>query len=55
VLCRVPDAIGTAFTGGRKLLLVLIILYAAMVQLIWLNFASHADRGWLPYQSFILN
>ena len=31
-----------------------VIAYSLMVQLVWLNFASHA-KLWLPYKSFILD
>jgi len=37
---------------GRKLGRILIILYAALVLFVWLNFAVHAQY-WLPYQSVV--
>lgn len=47
VFSRLPDL---ATTGrGKQLLLVSVIGYYALVQFVWLNFASHAF-AWLPYQ-----
>ncbi|MBM7333642.1 EpsG family protein [Alcanivorax marinus] len=35
---------------GKALIVVLVIGYYALVQFVWLNFASHSD-AWLPYQT----
>lgn len=51
VLSRLP----LAFPRNKDrngLLLILVILYCAIIQLIWLNFASHAE-SWVPYYNYI--
>lgn len=50
VLSRVP----AAFSGGGRInpqLVFLVILYAAVVQFIWLNYATHSE-WWLPYRFY---
>ena len=53
VLSRVPDVFPSR-DGGRNVQLVLmVILYSAVIQFVWLNFANHAEY-WLPYQFYPL-
>jgi hypothetical protein len=47
VFSYLPDALGRR--GGRNnLLTLLVLLYYAVVQFVWLNYAVHAQY-WLPY------
>ena len=51
VLSRVPDA----FRGGNRKnsqLLLAVILYSALIQFVWLNYASHRVY-WIPYQFYL--
>lgn len=50
VLSRLPDVFGRS-PQDRQLISLGVVLYAAMVQFVWLNFASHAF-AWVPYQVF---
>ncbi len=50
VLGRLPDAL-RRFTGTSKVWVHWVVLYSALVLLIWLTFASHAE-SWLPYQFY---
>jgi hypothetical protein len=50
VLSRIPEAFGKS-ERGRSNLVMVVIVYSALVQLVWLLFASHAG-GWLPYQFY---
>ena len=50
ILSRVPDAFGKSEIGSKNLVM-LVILYSALVQLVWLLFATHASY-WLPYQFY---
>jgi hypothetical protein len=52
VLSRVPYAFGQRGSANGTLLIV-IVLYCAVVQFVWLNFANHAQY-WLPYQFYPL-
>lgn len=52
VLSRVPIAFARSERSLRFLKLA-VVLYAAAVLFVWLNFASHAD-AWLPYQLYPL-
>ena len=50
VFSHLPDALGR--TGCSNVVWVLaIIFYYALVQFVWLNFATHAP-AWLPYQHY---
>ena len=46
VLSRVPLAIASPLTGR-----IAVVLYSALVQFVWLNFAQFASF-WLPYQFY---
>ena len=50
VLSRVPDAFAPSERAARMLGL-LVVIYSAAVQFVWLNYASHAD-AWVPYQLY---
>ena len=50
VLSRVPEVFGKSEIG-RSNMVMLVILYSALVQLVWLLFATHAG-WWLPYQFY---
>jgi hypothetical protein len=51
VFARIPEALGGR-TGNKQLAL-LIILYSALIQFVWLNYAAHSEF-WLPYQVYPL-
>lgn len=53
VLSRMPTAFGTR-GGTNGMLLALVIAYSATIQLVWLNYATHATE-WLPYRLFPLD
>jgi hypothetical protein len=53
VLSRVPQAFPSKNGRANDQLTLAIILYCALVQFIWLNFAAHSQY-WLPYQAFPL-
>lgn len=46
VLSRIPGAVMSQLAGK-----ITILVYSALVQLVWLNFAAHSEY-WLPYQFF---
>ena len=50
VFSRFPEAFGNA-KGGNHSLVLAVVLYSALVQLVWLLFALHAG-AWLPYQFY---
>jgi hypothetical protein len=50
VLSRLPLMFSTRRTGGIEII-ILLIAYSAVVQYVWLNFATHA-RLWIPYQVY---
>ena len=50
VLSRVPDAFAPPERAARMLGL-LVVIYSASVQFVWLNYASHAN-AWVPYQLY---
>lgn len=50
VLSRLPAAVGKP-DQPKVMLIVLIVLYSAAVQFVWLFFADHAF-AWLPYQFY---
>jgi hypothetical protein len=50
VLSRVPNAFARSEQGVRSIS-VLVVLYSAAVQFVWLNYASHAN-AWVPYQLY---
>jgi len=52
VFSRLPDVLG-ARTGRNQLGVLVVVLYCAIVQFVWLNFASHAEY-WLPYRFYLL-
>jgi EpsG family len=52
VLARMPEAFGGR--TGNKQLAILVILYSALIQFVWLNYAAHSEY-WLPYQLYPLN
>ena len=49
VLSRLPDSFGRKQTSG--VLLAGVLAYSALVQFVWLNFATHSD-AWVPYRVF---
>jgi hypothetical protein len=50
VLSRLPNAFaGRGGTNG--LLIAMVIAYSATIQMVWLNYATHAS-SWLPYQVY---
>jgi hypothetical protein len=48
----VPEVFGSR-TGRNTLFTVAVVLYYALIQFVWLNYASHAF-AWLPYQFYPL-
>ena len=52
VFSHLPDAIGRAGKSNRDWVAVILVYYA-VVQFVWLNFAKHAP-AWLPYQFYPL-
>jgi hypothetical protein len=34
--------------------MLLVLVYSAAVQFVWLTYATHADR-WVPYRSYVLS
>ncbi|HZG09343.1 MAG TPA: EpsG family protein [Allosphingosinicella sp.] len=53
VLSRMPLAFGSR-GQANGLLIAFVIAYSAAIQLVWLNYATHASE-WLPYQLFPLD
>lgn len=53
VLSRAPDAFPNRDGTRNTQLVLLVILYSALIQFVWLNFANHAEY-WLPYQFYPL-
>jgi hypothetical protein len=53
VLSRMPVAFGTR-GGTNGMLVAFVIAYSATIQMVWLNYATHAS-AWLPYQVFPLD
>jgi hypothetical protein len=53
VLARMPVAFGTR-GGTNGMLVAFVIVYSATIQLVWLNYATHAS-SWVPYQLFPLD
>ena len=53
VLARLPIAFGKSGQPDISLL-VMIVIYSALVQLVWLNFANHAQY-WVPYRVYPLS
>lgn len=51
VLARIPEAFGGR--SGNKQLVLVVILYSALIQFVWLNFAAHSEY-WVPYQLYPL-
>lgn len=49
VLSRIPTALG-ATPSFRIVLTIVVMLYSALVQFTWLNYAHHAD-SWVPYRT----
>lgn len=52
VFSHLPDVLGSRQRSNQQWV-TLIVLYYALVQFVWLNFAVHA-RGWLPYRFYPL-
>lgn len=52
VFAHLPDALGNPRSHNQKWVAA-VVLYYALVQFVWLNFAVHS-RGWLPYQFYPL-
>jgi hypothetical protein len=50
VFSRAPYVLATS-RGGRVQILLVIIFYSALVQYVWLNYATHA-QSWIPYQVY---
>lgn len=53
VLSRLPDAFPDADRQRNVQLVVGVILYSAMIQFVWLNFANHAEY-WVPFHFYPL-
>lgn len=53
VFTRLPDLLGRA-NGEKRFLVGLVIAYYAVVQFVWLFFATHADY-WLPYRFYLFD
>jgi hypothetical protein len=53
VLSRVPDAFPNRDGSRNAQLVLLVVVYSALIQFVWLNFANHAEY-WLPYQFYPL-
>ncbi len=52
VLSRLPNVFASR-GGTNGLVIALVIAYSATIQLVWLNYATHAS-AWLPYQVYPL-
>lgn len=52
VLSRIPEAFAGR-GGGNKQLVVVVIIYSAIIQFVWLNYAAHSEF-WVPYQLYPL-
>jgi hypothetical protein len=50
VFSRAPYVLSTS-RAGRTQILFLVIFYSALIQYVWLNYATHA-ANWLPYQVY---
>jgi hypothetical protein len=50
VLARLPQAFGHR-GGTNGMVIALVIAYSAAIQLVWLNYATHATE-WLPYRVY---
>jgi hypothetical protein len=50
-LCRIPDAFPNRDGTRNGQLVLLVILYSALVQFVWMNYANHA-KYWLPYRVY---
>jgi hypothetical protein len=53
VLSRMPVVFGTR-GGVNGMVVGFVIMYSATIQLVWLNYATHA-AAWIPYQVFPLD
>lgn len=53
VFSQVPSIFGSRRRSNQGLILA-VLLYYAVVQFVWLNFANHAQY-WLPYKFYLLN
>jgi hypothetical protein len=53
VLSRMPVAFGNR-GQANGLLIAFVVAYSATIQLVWLNYATHAS-AWVPYQLFPLD
>lgn len=51
VLSRLPDAFPVRDGGRNPQLVLLVIVYSAVIQFTWLNYAAHAAY-WLPYHFY---
>lgn len=51
VLSNLPYVLGWGPRRGSGLILSAVLLYSAVVQFVWLNYADHS-RDWLPYQIY---
>lgn len=52
VFSRLPDLVRKGVS--RHVASALVVVYAVLIQYVWLNFSSHAD-AWLPYRSFLFS
>jgi hypothetical protein len=52
VFAYLPEVVGSRQRSNQKWVAA-IVLYYALVQFVWLNFAVHAS-GWLPYRFYPL-
>ena len=50
VFARLPDVLGRG--RGVRMWVIAVVLYYAVVLLVWLNFATHAF-AWVPYHSWV--
>ncbi len=51
VFSRIPDAFPNPDGTRNSQLVLIVILYSALVQFVWLNYAAHADF-WVPYKAY---
>lgn len=53
VFSRLPDAFPNPDGSRNSQLLLIVIIYSALVQFVWLNFAAHAEY-WIPFKFYPL-
>jgi hypothetical protein len=50
ILGRIPGTMSSV--RGRLIITLAIIVYSALIQFVWLNYAVHA-QGWVPYRNYL--